>query len=719
MKFFRKIIIFSMISLLLVLFAFTQKAKAASFDAGRIIDDAIFTNKNSMSVGDIQNFLNSKMPACNTNHGAVTGDSGTVYNPPWICLKDYYEKASSTYTLSYEYVDKNGTSKVGYRTYPDNNYFKYTSLAPVYWPDSSPYYYSKGIKYLRATILPIGGAAPIGSVSAAQIIYNAAQTYGINPQALLVTLQKENGLITDDWPYPWQYLTATGFACPDGGECDPAYYGFTNQVNQLARHFRNFYDLNPSWYIPYRPGSNYIKWAPFDRTNYLDTCGGSNVNIQNRATAALYSYTPYQPNAAALNNLYGTGDSCSSYGNRNFWRDFNNWFGTTYGEVNETNINWSFESLDGSPTSISGQDGAVGQTPKAIQFGNSIQVFYYDVTNGNLKRSYENGSGWVTETLDGSGGVAGRINADVGKMPAAAIYNNQLHVFYFDVTNGDLRHGVSDTNGGNWTFETLDGDSQTGGRTTAKVGVNPAAAVYGNTLQVFHYDDTAGNIRHVWFTPGVGWSNENLDGDPGSIGRANANLGEDPEVVIYNNEIQLYYYDLTYGNLRHAWTTSRGWAFENLDGDPGSVGRSSSNLGRNPSVTVHNGQLQLFYYDVQYGNLRHAWTTSRGWAFENLDGDPGSIFGRIKNTGITPKVASYNNVLYLFYYDQTDGELRYAYADNTGWHKASLDGGFGSISKRDSNAGIDPTVIPYGNYMQLFYYDFSNNDLRHTWGLAP
>lgn len=36
-------------------------------------------------------------------------------------------------------------------------------------------------------------------------------------------------------------------------------------------------------------------------------CGASNVYIESRATAALYTYTPYQPNAAALSNMYGTG----------------------------------------------------------------------------------------------------------------------------------------------------------------------------------------------------------------------------------------------------------------------------------------------------------------------------------------------------------------------------------------------------------------------------
>jgi hypothetical protein len=225
----------------------------ASFDPGRIIDDSVFVNKNSMSAQDIQNFLNSKVTACDTWHTPGSGSQGE--QPPWTCLKDYGE----------------------------------------------------------------------GGRSAAQIIYDAAQNYNLNPQVLIVTLQKENGLITDSWPYRWQYRTAMGMGCPDGAACDAQYFGFTNQVNQGARHLRGFYDQNAGWYIPYRPGVNFIKWNP------NSACGGSNVNIVNRATASLYSYTPYQPNAAALNNLYGTGDSCSAYGNRNFWRDFTSWFGDTYG----------------------------------------------------------------------------------------------------------------------------------------------------------------------------------------------------------------------------------------------------------------------------------------------------------------------------------------------------------------------------------------------------
>jgi hypothetical protein len=51
------------------------------------------------------------------------------------------------------------------------------------------------------------------------------------------------------------------------------------------------------------------------------------VFIENRATALLYIYTPYQPNAAALRAGTGEGNACSSYGNRNFSIIYANWFG--------------------------------------------------------------------------------------------------------------------------------------------------------------------------------------------------------------------------------------------------------------------------------------------------------------------------------------------------------------------------------------------------------
>lgn len=156
--------------------------------------------------------------------------------------------------------------------------------------------------------------------TAATIIANVAVSCGINPQVLIVMLQKEQGLVTDSAPQQSQYDFAMGANCPDTTGCSATTKGFFIQVYTAAYQFK-YYRMNANWYA-YAPGRyNSILYNP------NANCGSSQVYIQNWATALLYIYTPYQPNAAALANLYGSGDTCSTYGNRNFWRDFTTWFG--------------------------------------------------------------------------------------------------------------------------------------------------------------------------------------------------------------------------------------------------------------------------------------------------------------------------------------------------------------------------------------------------------
>jgi hypothetical protein len=167
-------------------------------------------------------------------------------------------------------------------------------------------------------------AAYSGATSerAARIIVKVAKACGINPQVLVVMLQKEQGLVTATAPTSTRYRIAMGYACPDTAACDSRYYGFFNQVYSAARQFK-----------VYGSGSSFTWFAP---GRYADVryhpntaCGSGRVYIENQATANLYYYTPYQPNAAALAAGYGTGDACSAYGNRNFYNYFTDWFGST------------------------------------------------------------------------------------------------------------------------------------------------------------------------------------------------------------------------------------------------------------------------------------------------------------------------------------------------------------------------------------------------------
>jgi hypothetical protein len=166
------------------------------------------------------------------------------------------------------------------------------------------------------------GAVPAGRrLTAADIISAVARACDVSPAVLLVLLQKEQSLVTDPAPSERQFRSATGYGCPDTADCDTASYGFAAQVYGAAWQFQR-----------YRNPDSSFDWYPVGATSEVRfspdaSCGSAPVRIENAATAGLYYYTPYQPNAAALENLSGEGDACSAYGNRNFWRLFSTWFG--------------------------------------------------------------------------------------------------------------------------------------------------------------------------------------------------------------------------------------------------------------------------------------------------------------------------------------------------------------------------------------------------------
>lgn len=275
----RKLMLLAVVALVGALFS-SAKVDALSgsdFQAGHIIDDNAFYNGQSLGAAEIQEFLNAKVPVCDTN-GTQMHSSGQTraayaasqgYSAPFTCLRNYRQDTPS-----------------------------------------------------RPAEAGLCDAYTGANRSAAEIIYEVGKSCGISQRALLVLLQKEQSLVTDDWPWSIQYRSATGYGCPDTAPCDSEYYGFFNQVYNAARQFKKYArDSSQFRYRPYRV--NYVQYNP------VASCGGTDVNITSQATASLYNYTPYQPNPSALANLYGSGDACGAYGNRNFWRMHNDWFGPT------------------------------------------------------------------------------------------------------------------------------------------------------------------------------------------------------------------------------------------------------------------------------------------------------------------------------------------------------------------------------------------------------
>jgi putative cell wall-binding protein len=161
-----------------------------------------------------------------------------------------------------------------------------------------------------------------------RVIYKVQKACGISAKVLLVTLQKEMGLVTKKAPTPGQLKAAMGYACPDTEPCNTAEAGFYNQVYKAAWQFKR-YSTPDVWGGYWAGQTRSILYSP------NSGCGSKVVTIQNSATAALYAYTPYTPTAAALAAYpaAATGDDarCGSYGNRNFWFYYSDWFGSPTG----------------------------------------------------------------------------------------------------------------------------------------------------------------------------------------------------------------------------------------------------------------------------------------------------------------------------------------------------------------------------------------------------
>lgn len=204
---------------------------------------------------------------------------------------------------------------------------------------------------------PSGGYQYGDFVTAGMVIATAAQAYDINPQVLIVTLQKEQSLITSTSCSTNTIAKAAGYACPDSGGSysysginlyhrsgttytsvsgicvnSAAKAGFSQQViraawllkfsQQRALGNTGWAIIRGSWNNSDDPQTCYsgamtqgtLKRCHDGPATYYDgytVIDGTGVHMDTGATAALYRYTPH------------------FHGNQNFVNLFESWFGST------------------------------------------------------------------------------------------------------------------------------------------------------------------------------------------------------------------------------------------------------------------------------------------------------------------------------------------------------------------------------------------------------
>lgn len=190
--------------------------------------------------------------------------------------------------------------------------------------------------------------------SAATIIYDAGKAYGINPQAIMATMQKEESLITTPYSTSGTYQAslncAMGYTDGYASCAQSPFQGFFSQVDNGTWQLRTDIELmnGRNWW-GYTPSS--YPCANADTTTHLYNGGlypghtvtfanpggtAKTITIADSATAALYCYTPYVGPKYTTGPYQGTGYS----GSFNFVESFEQWWGSTVyayaGEVTAT-----------------------------------------------------------------------------------------------------------------------------------------------------------------------------------------------------------------------------------------------------------------------------------------------------------------------------------------------------------------------------------------------
>lgn len=125
-----------------------------------------------------------------------------------------------------------------------------------------------------------------------------SSTGTVNPKVILVTLQKEQSLISKTTKDDNALRKAMGYGCPDSGSCSSEYAGFTKQVEWGSWQLRfNYERAKDSGFSDYQVGQS-LTVSNADSSS-------TTVTFSNRATASLYRYTPHVYNGNHnFNNLY-------------------------------------------------------------------------------------------------------------------------------------------------------------------------------------------------------------------------------------------------------------------------------------------------------------------------------------------------------------------------------------------------------------------------------
>ena len=177
-------------------------------------------------------------------------------------------------------------------------------------------------------------------------------------------------------------------------------------------------------------------------------------------------------------------------------------------------------------------------------------LIYTDSKSGYLIMNQFDGKVWKRQIVDGDSTKSGKRNSNLNGRLSVCKTNpgkkEKLHIFYTDTVLKDLLHANYD--GKKWSYETVDGDGPViqdyreaiRTKTASNVNVSNACASTTQGLQVFYRDDSQGILLGATLLKS-GWSYEIVDGDKITGGRTDGDVAFHLAAVSTGKKIHLLY----------------------------------------------------------------------------------------------------------------------------------------------------------------------------------
>ncbi|MEW5867828.1 MAG: hypothetical protein AB1894_01020 [Chloroflexota bacterium] len=384
--------------------------------------------------------------------------------------------------------------------------------------------------------------------------------------------------------------------------------------------------------------------------------------------------------------------------------------------------------------------GHVGQyTSIAKDDDGRMYISYYDLGNGNLKVAYQvSGGGWSKSVVASAGdvGLFTSIDTRQGGYPG---------VSFFDASEGTLR------------FARWNGTGWTGLPTVAysgDVGLSTSLALaFDGTPHISYMNDTGDDLKYA-HAVGWNWYKEVIptideDEDPVDAGAYSS------IELLWDSIPIIAYYDMTHEDVSLATWLWWFWYVEFVDD-------SDDDVGKHVSMELDSlGFPRMTYYDDSNNDLMYTWwkDLTDEWWIERIDyefGDKGKFTSLALNAFDKPYISYYEDTNewiklaylspidawvkmhidsvgdpdddfpvveaytsidmdsldnpHIAYYNETNGDLMYAYFNGVAWVVEPPVDSVGDVGKYASLA-----INPVTDERHICYYDATNDDLKYAY----